>query len=107
MNGYLTHHLSGEAVKSELDLYSVPPTQISLQECFSTEFFPNASIDKQSSIEFLIAGSGEDYIDPSKIYLNVKARIVKSDGTPLIAANTVTPVNGLLHSMFNEVSVYL
>jgi hypothetical protein len=110
MNGYLTHHMSGEAVKSEMDLYTVPPTQISIQECFSAEYFPVSSIENQTQIEFFVKGSAEDYIDPSKIFLNVKARIVSTVGgkvTVLADDALVTPVNNLLHSMFSEVNVFL
>jgi hypothetical protein len=99
--------MSGEAVKSEMDLYSIPPTQISIQECFSTEYFPISSMDKNVPIEFNIKGSAEDYIDPTKIFLNVKAKIVQSNGDPLPPTASVTPVNNTLHSLFNEVQVYL
>lgn len=108
MNGsYFVHHKSAEALKSELDLFSVPYTQTSILSSVFTEYRPINSIEDQKTIEFNIPGNGEEYTDPSDIHLNVKARILKSDGTVCKIDEKVTPVNGFLHSLFSEVSINL
>jgi len=52
-------------------------------------------------IEFDITVSGDDYIDFAISFLHVKVKIERANGTALDAADTVGPVNNLLHSLFS------
>ena len=55
---------SCEFTKSELDLFSVPPTQTSMESGNWIEYHPLTSVaDGSRPSEFEISGSGEDYID--------------------------------------------
>lgn len=107
MTEYLPHHLSNEATKTELDLFSIPSTQIAIKESTFIQIFPITSTENQTVIEFQIKGKGEEFLDPSQIYLHVKANIQKNDGTPISEKDKIIPTNGLFHAMFNDVCVNL
>ena len=103
----LVHGLSCECVKSELDLFSVPPTQTSIEHGQWVEFHPLASITQGGPIEFSISGSGEDYVDLANTLLYVRAQIIKDDGTNLPDDANVGPTNLWLHSLFSQVDMSL
>src|SRR5258705_13563995 len=97
------HPLSCECTKSELDLFSVPTTQTSIEKTSYTEYHPISSITKGSPIEFQISGDGDHYIDLAESMLYVKAKIEKADGTAYVAADNIQLVPSLLHSLFSQV----
>ena len=101
------HQQSCECLKSELDLFTVPPTQTSIESGTYVEYNPISTINDDTPIEFVVSGGGQDYIDLANTQLYVKAKIVKRDGTDIVAADRVGPVNLLLHSLFTEVDVKL
>ena len=101
------HKDSCECVKSELDLFSVPPTQTSVENGNWIEYHPLTTVDDGSPIEFDVSGNGEDYIDLANTMLYVQAKIIKQDGTNLDAADPVGPVNLFLHSLFSQVDISL
>jgi len=84
---------------SELDLFSVPPTQTSVENGTWVEYHPLSAVGDGPPIEFDISGTSEDYI-----YL---AKITKQDGTNLDVNDPVGPVNLLLHSLFSQVDISL
>ena len=96
--------------KSEVDLFSVPPTQQSLERGRWIDYAPISSVQNpNSAITFLIAGTDE-YIDLSKTILTVTGNIMKKDGTTKLTGgdqSNVAPVNNFLHSLFRQVDVYL
>lgn len=103
----LLHHQSCECVKSELDLFSVPPTQTSIEHGHWVEYHPLATITDHGPIEFSISGSGDDYVDLANTHLYVRVQIVNADGTNLTNDATVGPVNLWLHSLFSQVDMSL
>ena len=103
------HPFSKRCDKSEIDLFSVPPTQQSLERGRWIDYAPLSSVENpDSAITYLIAGTDE-YIDLSKTILTVTGKIIMSDGTTLTGGNqtSVAPVNNFLHSLFKQVDVYL
>ena len=81
------HEQSCECFKSELDLlFSVPPTQTSVEYGNWIEYHPLTTVSDGTPIEFEINATGEDYIDLASSMLYVQAKIVKPDGTALDAA---------------------
>ena len=103
------HPFSKRCDKSEIDLFSVPPTQQSLERGRWIDYAPLSSVENpDSAITYLIAGTDE-YIDLSKTILTVRGEITKGDGTKLTGGNqtSVAPVNNFLHSLFKQVDVYL
>ena len=100
------HSKSQECTKSELDLFSMPPTQVSLEKGHWIDHQPVSSVTDSGPITFLSPGT-EDYVDLSKTILVVRAKVTKADGTNLDADEKVGVVNNFLHSLFKQVDVYL
>ena len=101
------HQHSCDCTKSELDLFSVPPTQTSIDSGYWTDTHPTASVTEDGPIEFDIPGEGEQYYDLSNLQLYVKAKIVKNDNTAIGADDHPGPVNNWLHSLFEQVELSL
>jgi len=51
------------------DLFTVPPTQTSIQQAEWVEYQPLTSILGTAPIEFSVIGSGEEYVDLSNVML--------------------------------------
>ena len=104
------HPYSKRCEKSEVDLFSVPPTQLSLEKGRWIDYRPLSSVENpDSAITFLIAGTDE-YLDLSKTILYVEGKIMNNDGTNALSGGgqtNVAPVNNFLHSLFKQVDVYL
>ena len=100
------HSASTEALRSELDLWALPPTQTVLEDSQWVPYKPIASIDQSNTIEFCVTGN-EFYIDPSHTLLCVKAKIVKANGSNIAAADNsdAAPVNYFLHALWSQVDV--
>ena len=103
---------------SELELFSFPPTQTAIESSQWVEYRPITILSDSSPIEFVITGSGEEYVDLSESYLQVTAKILKQDGGDLVQTRgtggtvsgddaEVGPVNLWLHSLFSQVDVSL
>jgi hypothetical protein len=101
------HPQSCECTKSELDLFSVPPTQTSIETGSYVEYNPIATISQGTPIEFSITGAGQDYLDLSNTQLYVRAAIVRANNDPTDAGDHVGPINLFLHSLFSEVDITL
>ena len=103
------HPFSKRCDKSEIDLFSVPPTQQSLERGRWIDYAPLSSVENTDSpINFLVTGTDE-YIDLSKTILTVTGKIVKDNESVLDSAyqTELAPVNNFLHSLFKQVDVYL
>ena len=59
----LLHNSSVPCTKSELDLLLTPPTQASILSGKWLDFYPVAVLEGDSPIQFIVAGSAEEYID--------------------------------------------
>ena len=101
------HRQSCEGVKTELDLFTVPPSQNSIIDSHVVEHQPMSSLDSGGPIEFLIPGSGDDYLDLANTMLHVQAKVTRANGNDLDLADPVGPVNNWLHALFSQVDVYL
>ncbi|GFN84138.1 hypothetical protein PoB_001064400 [Plakobranchus ocellatus] len=101
------HPLSSESVNSGLDLFSLPPTQTSLESGQFVEHFPVVALAQGAPIEFIIRGTGEEYLDLSNTFLNIRAKVVKADGKDLEEGVNAVPVNYWLHSLFSQVDITL
>ena len=94
------HKQSYECSKSELDLFQVPPTQISFEAARIVDYHPIANIEN-GPIEFYISGSSDEYIDLSQTFLYLQCEITKEQGA------TAAPANLFLHTLFSQVDVSL
>ena len=101
------HQDSCECTKSELDLFSLPLTQTSIESGQWVHYHPIAPLSDGSNIEFVVPGSGEDYIDPAHTLLHLTVKVTNEAGLALAADVQVGPVNNWAHSMFSQIDVSL
>ena len=101
------HKDSCECGKSELDLFTVPDTQVEMNKGFWEDIDPVSSVGSSDTIEFVCAANSDVYTDLANSYLYVKAKIVNGDGTNLAGTAQVGPVNLWMHALFSQVEVYL
>ena len=71
------HDHSCECSKTELNVFSVQPTQTSIEYGNYVEYHPLSSIADSGPIEFDVSSSGQNYLDFANTQLLVKARITK------------------------------
>ena len=97
------------SLRSELDLFSLPETNVSqLQSSEYTQFFPLLSVrEPNNPIEFIINVGNQCYLDLRDSWLSITARIKKADGTAVPAAELVAPANLFFQSMFCNLTVHL
>ena len=100
------HAKSQECTKSELDLFSVPPTQVSLEKKHWVDHLLVSSVSDGGPTTFLCPGT-EDYVDLAKTILVVRAKVTKANGDDLDQDEKVGIVNNFLHSLFKLVDVFL
>ncbi|KYN13976.1 Uncharacterized protein F54H12.2 [Trachymyrmex cornetzi] len=97
---------SSECIKSELDVFSLPLTQTSIESSQWIYYKPVTSLTDDSPIEFVIPGHGEDYLDLTHTMLSLRIRVESERGesTSVAVADVakVGPVNHLLLSIFNQ-----
>src|SRR5206468_1690151 len=98
---------SCECAKSEMDLFTVPLTLTSLGSGGWVEYKPISSLADGVPIEFVVSGSGQDYIDLANSQLYVRAEIVQGTNAAIDNTYHVGPINLLLHSLFSEVDFKL
>lgn len=92
--------------KSELDLFSLPPTQFVTEKVIFVEYHPLSTLKYGIPTEFIISGNGEEYIDLKASYLHVKGKVTLLNGTNLLLNEPVAITNFILHSS-SEVDVSL
>ena len=96
-----------EVIPPALNLFRVPPKQCGVQHIQWIDHRPVSPLGTGMPIEFNISGAGSAYIDLSRTFLYVKARVVKN-GKPLTDNDRfVAPVNLWLHSLFTQCDVTL
>ena len=69
--------------KSELELSSVPPMQVTVQEDYMLSTRPKSSLEDGGPLKFEITASGEDNLDLSRCYLKLRFKVMNDDGTKL------------------------
>ena len=65
-------------VKSELDIFSLPPTQTSIEDGIVVDYHPIASLVDTGPIEFDIPVSVEHYLDLAHVYLHLAVKIERA-----------------------------
>lgn len=104
----LVHNYSNPIIRSQVDLFSVPPTDTTVETSFYEEFKPIVNItDSNAKIEFRIVGNSSHYLDFSDHFLYVKLRVIAEDDTNLAADDEISIVNLSLHSLFSQCDVLI
>ena len=94
-------------VKNELDLFTVPPTQTSVEHGCTMDYHPASTLTDNCPNEFNIPDAGENYIDLTNTFLHLSVKINAADGANIADAAALGPVNLLMHSLFSQVDVAL
>lgn len=96
-----------ETKNSSLCIFDKQPTQTDIIRSAVTDYFPVTSISSGGPIEFHVPGNTEDYIDVNDIYLHLKLKVTKADGTAIAAADKVGLNNLAIASLFQDVGLTL
>jgi len=96
---------SQPAGKSEVELFSLPPTQVAIERGYWHEVFLKNSLTDSGPFEFHIPAD-PSYIDLSKNYIFLELSILKKDGTKA-EAGKVGPINLVGKTIFKQVKLYL
>ena len=103
----LIHPSSAQSTTSQLDLFSVPPSQTSLDDGSFTEYHPVSVLTSTGPIEFTISAENSNYIDLANTFLYVRASVTAADGTDLEEDVEISPECNFLHTMWSQIDVYL
>ena len=103
----LVHPSSAESVISQLDLFSVPASQTSLEDGRFTEYRPISILASEGPFEFCIAAEASSYIDFANTFLYVKAAVTTDAGTNLEANEEVAPKCNFLRTLLSHCDLFL
>ena len=103
----LVHPSSPESTTSQLDLFSVPPSQTSLEDGSFTEYHPVSVLTSTGPIEFTISAKNSNYIDLANSFIYVRASVTTSNGDDLAKTAEIAPECNFLHTLWSQVDVYL
>lgn len=98
---------SCECSKAELELFTVPPTNVSMEKGSMVECLPISTIGDRSPVEFVVSSSNDEYIDIGRTFLYVKVKIVNQDKSDLEQDAKCGPVNLFMHSLFSQIDLQL
>ena len=98
------HFKSGEVEDGALDLFTVPPTNITYNGYHIVEINPTS--ESITPIEFVIPGSHE-YIDFSRSYFRMDLILKKTDGGKLAAALQHWLAPNAFHTIIKQPSIYV
>src|SRR5690349_18281609 len=95
-------------MNSQLDLFSTPPSDVSVVSTSYGCIYPTFSVKQASApIEFNLVGDNLHYIDLSRSFIYARMKITGSDGGNLPEAKTVVPANLILHSLWDSCELLL
>jgi len=99
-----------ECILSGLNLFSVPPTQRSIESGKYIDYHPINPLAggvQETPVEFEIPSAGDEYTDLCNSLIYVRLKVVKPDGSALGSDMVVAPMNLFLQSLFSQVDAYL
>ena len=95
----LVYPSSAESTTSQLDLFSVPPSQTSLEDGSFTEYHPVSVLTFTGFIEFTISAENSNYINLANSFLYVRASVTTSNGADLAKTVEIAPECNFLHTL--------
>ena len=87
--------------KSELQIFNSIPPQVVVEQVFC-DINPITGTD-DNTIEFVINGSQNEYIDLNDTLLYLKLNVINSDGSKLDACSSLAPTNYMMNALFSDV----
>ena len=97
---------SKEVYGPETDLFNLPPTNTSVTSGDYQQLTPTTALAGNNTgvIGFRIEKSNS-FVDLRDTFVYVKARIVNSEGTPILATEKIAPGNLFLHTLFRDIKI--
>lgn len=106
MKRFIDPH-SAASTKSELDLFSIPSTQVAIKKSFTDVIHTANPVTNEGPYEFRIPAD-PNFLHLSKHFVYFQLRVVKSDGNALTAEDPkVAPINAIGKTFFKQVKLYL
>ncbi len=102
---YIDNH-STPAGNEELNLFSVPPTQIGINSTYPVVYYPKNPIDSTGPILFEVPPVPH-FINVASNTLQLKLRILKANGTNLAAVDKVSPINYILNTLWQQIRLFV
>ena len=94
--------------KSELQLFSSPAPQAVVDSAIFMDVNPTTSLSESSgTIDFVINGSGTDYLDLNDSLLYVRLKVLGADLRAMADTYNATPSNFFLNALFSDVTLTL
>lgn len=102
---------SAPSTKSELDLFSIPPTQVAIKRAFTDVIYPTNPITNEGPYEFRIPAD-PSFLNLAKNYIYFQLRIVRADGTALVVGGdapdpAVATINAIGKTFFRQVKLFI
>nr|XP_009858221.1 uncharacterized protein F54H12.2-like [Ciona intestinalis] len=82
-------------------------TQTSVEDGMWVANGPQNGLSDSGTLEFLISGTKEHYIDLANSYMHIQVKIVNADGTNLAEDAEIAPVNNFFHSLWSQIMLSL
>lgn len=108
---------SSPSVFSELDLFTVPPTQVAVERSFTQEIRPLNALSDEGPYEFAVTGN-HYFLDMTENLVYLKLKITMENGTNIPAhaepeaagnpvGNYVVPINLIGETFFRQVKMFI
>jgi hypothetical protein len=99
---------SQPSYRSELDLSSIPSSDVSLLHSEYFQYYPVFNLkDSSNPVQFIIPSTGTHYTQLSDSFLYLRLRILKTDGSNLTSAESVAGTNNLFAALFESAEIML
>lgn len=96
-----------EGYSQELALFDSPIIDHGVVSVDYVEYQPTAPLNESAALEFHYSGSSSDYVDLSKIIIKLKVKILKADGSQVVATDNVGLINLPMQTMFSQLDVFM
>ena len=95
-------------VNSGMCIFDEQPIQTDIQSSKIVDYHPISNIEGSDiPIQFEVTGNPEEYIDCQDISIELKCKITKADGKPIVAADKLGLTNLSVASLFQDVMLTL
>lgn len=100
------HQSSMPASKSELSIFSIPPTQVAIDTHYEVDYRPAASLENGKTYELNIPSS-EDFTDLSATMVHINLNILDDKGQIVNTENSVKLVSNFGNALFEQIDLIL
>ncbi|CAI5671105.1 unnamed protein product [Oreochromis niloticus] len=103
----LLHEQLSECTLTELDLFTAPLTQFSIEDKCYSEILPVTALTYRGPLEFYVPGNRLHYLDLNDTLLSLRLKITNADGSDIDADTNVAIINYPLNTIFSQCDVTL